>query len=69
MQPRESFEAAAKERFAHDSPFSTVLTGMAKFSTMTASALAEALPTFVHKEIARPVEAPAAAKTLLSFYR
>jgi hypothetical protein len=67
MQPRDSFEAAAKERFAREPPFSTVLTGMANFVTATATALAAKLPTFGHTETSASSDAPTAAKNLLSY--
>jgi hypothetical protein len=67
MQPRDSFEAAAKERFTREPPFSTVLTGMANFVTATAPALAAKLPTFGHTETSASSDAPTAAKNLLSY--
>jgi len=67
MQPRDSFAAAAKERFSDEPPFSTVLTGMANFATVTASALAGALPVFEYAEASVSADAPAAARNLLSY--
>ncbi|WOJ88338.1 hypothetical protein RZS28_10855 [Methylocapsa polymorpha] len=67
MQPRESFEAAAKERFTQEPAFSTVLTGMADFATTTIGALAAKLPIFEHTEAGEPPDAPAAAKNLFSY--
>lgn len=45
MQPRESFEAAAKERFAQDEPFSTILSGIAEFTNVAAAAIASRVRT------------------------
>jgi hypothetical protein len=67
MQPRDSFEAAAKERFAQEPPFSTVLTGMASFTMATAGGLITKLPAFEHVENELSTDAPAAAKSLLSY--
>lgn len=66
MQPRDSFEAAAKERFAQEPPFSTVLTGMAEFATEAVGKLATDLPVFKHPETAPSTEDPTVAKELLS---
>lgn len=67
MQARESFEAAATERFAQEPPFSTILTGMATFAAATAKALAAKLPAFEHTGTTILAEAPVAAKSLLSY--
>jgi len=67
MQPRDSFETAAQERFAYEPPFSTILKGLADFATTTASALAAKLPAFDHSKERTSADAPAAAKGLVSF--
>jgi hypothetical protein len=60
MQPRESFQAAATERFAQEPPFSTVLTGIADFAKVTVKALASKLPAFHPEEHKEVPDAPAA---------
>jgi hypothetical protein len=69
MQPCKSFEAAAKERFAQEPPFSTVLTGMASFAMASAGTLTAKLPTFEHVEKGVLADTPAAAKILLSYIK
>jgi hypothetical protein len=69
MQPSKSFEAAAKERFAREPPFSTVLTGMANFAKASATALSAKLPTFRHAENGLSGDAPTAANGLLTYIK
>ena len=69
MQPRESFETAAVERFAQEPPFSTVLTGMANFAKVTAKALAAKLPAFAVEEPKVAGDTPAAARGLVAYVR
>lgn len=67
MQPRDAFEAALKERFSSEPPFSTVLTGMAEFAASTAANFGRTLPLFDHK-IAESEEClPAAAQSLRAY--
>lgn len=67
MQPRDSFQAAATERFAEDPPFSTVLTGMGRFAKVTAEALASDLPAFEFEAPAQALDIPGVARNLLSY--
>ncbi len=67
MQPRESFEATAKERFAQEPPFSTVLTGMGDFAKVAAKALSSKLPAFEPGEQKKALAAPAAAQELAAY--
>jgi hypothetical protein len=64
MQPRDSFEAAAMERFAREPPFSTVLTGISDFAKVKAKALASSLPAFEPGEYTKAPDAPAIARPL-----
>jgi hypothetical protein len=67
MQPRESFEAAAMERFANEPPFSTILTGMANFAMSSARTLAAKLPIFEGTVTKSTANVSAAANNLLSY--
>jgi hypothetical protein len=67
MQPSEAFIQAAKERFTEAPPFSTVLTGMAKFASEAARKIFQKLPTFTHDAVLAQGEAPAAAKDLAQY--
>jgi hypothetical protein len=67
MQPRDSFEAAARERFAQEPPFSTVLMGIAGFTEAAAKTLAGKLPSFESGEKQAAPDGPAAARGLLAF--
>jgi hypothetical protein len=69
MQPRESFETAATERFAQEPPFSTILTGMANFAKVAAKALAAKLPIFAPGEHKADSDTPAAARGLVAYMR
>jgi len=67
MQPREPFETAARERFALEPSFSTVLTGVAELAKNTAHTLAEKLPLFEPPEGQVALDTPAAARGLLAY--
>lgn len=67
MQPRDSFETAALERFAQEPPFSTVLTGIADFAKATVQPLARKLPSFEPEASRAVLDAPAAARELLAY--
>ena len=69
MQPNESFQATATERFAQEPPFSTALTGIADFAKNTAQALASKLPAFHPGENKEAPDVPAAARTLVAYIR
>ena len=67
MQPRDAFLQAAKERFVEAQPFSTVLTGMAKFASDAATKIAQRLPEFSHTTALSRGEVPTAAQTLWKY--
>ena len=69
MQPRDAFLSAAKDRFAEAPPFSTVLTGMAKFASEAATKVVEKLPEFNHAAAPQQGDVPAAAQDLSKYMR
>jgi hypothetical protein len=69
MQPRESFQTAATERFVRGPPFSTVLTGMADFAEGAVKVLAAKLPAFSPGENKTPSDMPAAARGVVAYIR
>lgn len=66
-QPRDSFEAAARERFSQEPPFSTVLTGMANFAKGKAKTLAGKLPSFEPPEKQAVPGLPPASRGFLAY--
>jgi hypothetical protein len=69
MQPRDAFAEAAKKVFVFGAPFSTVLTGVAKFASAAAEDIAQALPIFVHDAPNPDLVEQAVAADLLNYIR
>jgi hypothetical protein len=74
MQPRDAFEAAARERFVQEPPFSTILTGIADFTGVMTRTLAGNLPFFELGEKTAESDGassslPDTARGLLSYVR
>lgn len=67
MQPRDAFSHAAKQVFVQGPPFSTVLTGVAAFSSGAVDGIAHSLPAFIHSSPEIDSAAPMAAIGLLGY--
>lgn len=67
MQPRDAFLQAVKERFTEAPPFSTVLTGMAKFASNAASKIAVKLPIFQYTASPDQCDMPVVAVGLAKY--